>query len=327
MRRGTWADDPAKLRSHSRHGAITVSMLEELGVSQRTAYRRCVPGGPWQRPLPGVVVLNDGQPTRRQLVEAALLYVGGDALITGLEACRMHGLRAVPDDPTVHVLIPHERRVKDSDYVTVERTIRYPRPVERDGVPLAPLPRAVLDACRRLRAFDPSRALEAVQRGRVSPGVLESELTTGSQRGTAVPREVLKDVLAGARSVAEMDGQRVWERTRLPPLAWNVDVFDQNGRFVARPDGWCDSVALAWEIDSYEYHFKRADYARTLQRNARYAAAGIAVVQTLPTRLRTEPDVVAAELVAAHRAASARPRPDVKVKVGNCHEGTLQVTE
>jgi hypothetical protein len=317
MRRGTWAADPHVLQQHSRHGAITVAVLDELGVPPRTAYRRCVPNGPWQRPLPGIVLLGNSPPTRRQLVEAALLYAGPEAVVTGLEGCRQYGLRAVPEQPTVHLLVPHDRQVKSSDYVIVERTIRPPEPVIRDGLPLAPLARSVLDACRRLRAFDPVRALmaEAVQRGRVAPGILAHELEMGSRRGTSVPREVLKDLLSGARSVAEIDGKQVWGRTGLPAPAWNVDVFDRNGGFIARPDGWCDEVALAWEIDSYEYHFGRGDYARTLARNARYAAAGVVLVQTIPTRLRTEPEVVAAELVAAYQAAVGRPRPDVVVKV------------
>jgi hypothetical protein len=305
-----------ELRRHSRHGVIKVAALERLGISRQTAYRRCVPGGPWQRLLPGVVLLSDEPPSRRQLVEAALLHAGPAAMVTGLEACRRYGLRAVPDDPTVHVLVPHERHVKSSDHMLVERTVRLPEPVTREDVPLAPLVRAVLDACRRLGAFDPSRALitEAVQRGRISPYVLEHELSHGSPRGTSVPREVLHDVLLGARSVAEIDGLRVWKRTGLPSPLWNVDLFDADGQFVARPDGWCDEVGLAWEIDSYEFHFGRGDYARTLARNARYAAAGIVLVQTLPNRLRTEPDAVAAELVAAHEAATRRPRPNLEAR-------------
>ena len=303
-----------ELRRHSRFDVIKVATLERLGVSPQTAYRRCKPGQPWQRPLPGVVILGNAPPTRRQLVEAALLYVGSEAVVTGVAACRYHGLRTASDEPTVHVLVPHRRKVKSSDHVIVERTIRFPARVVRDGVPLAPLPRAVLDACRRFRAHDPCRALiaEAVQGGRVAPAALEHELTLGSQRGTAVPREVLRDVLAGARSVAEIDGMRVWQSTGLPPLSWNVDLYDEDGQFIARPDGWCGEVGLAWEIDSYEYHFGREGYARTLKRNARYAAAGILVVQTLPNRLRTEPDAVAAELRAAYRAAADRPRPDVR---------------
>jgi hypothetical protein len=245
-----------------------------------------------------------------------LLHGGAEAVVTGLEACRRYGLRVPSEDTAVHLLVPHDRKVKSSDYVVIERTTRLPAPMLRDGVPLAPPARSVLDACRRLRTFDPVRALiaEAVQRGRVDPGALTHELDLGSQRGTAVPREVLRDVVDGARSVAEIDGKRVWERTGLPSPEWNVDVFDKDGLFVARPDGWCDDVALAWEIDSYEYHFGRGEYARTLERNARYAAAGIVLVQTIPTRLRTEPDLVARKLVAAHRAAVARARPQLEVR-------------
>lgn len=106
---------------------------------------------------------------------------------------------------------------------------------------------------------------------------------------------------------------QVWLRTGLPPLSWNVDLYDEDGQFIARPDGWCDEVGLAWEIDSYECHFEREGYARTLKRNVRYAGAGILVVQTLPNRLRTEPDAVVAALRAAYRAAADRPGPNVRL--------------
>ena len=313
MRTGRLAVSSSVLRHHSRHGAITIGTLETLGVPSRTAYRRCVPGGPWQRPLPGIALLTNEVPTRRQLVEAALLYAGEDAVLTGAEACRRHGLRAVAETATVHLLISHARRLRSADYVEIERTKRHPKHIMIDGLPVAPVVRAVLDACRRMKQYNRVRALiaEAVQRRRVTPGLLAHELETGSQRGTAIPREVLRDIDGGARSVAEIDAMRVWERTGLPPLEWNVDVVDASGTFVARPDGWCDEVALAWEIDSREFHFNHAGYDRTLKRNARYAAAGIAVVQTVPSRLRLEPEAVVAELRAAHNAARARPRPPV----------------
>ncbi|MCR3747851.1 hypothetical protein LX88_001789 [Lentzea californiensis] len=80
------------------------------------------------------------------------------------------------------------------------------------------------------------------------------------------------------------------------------------------PDTWCDEVGLAWEIDSNEFHYSKDAYARTLERNCRYAAAGISVVQTLPSRLRKKPDAVVAELRAAYTAAQARPRPAVNIR-------------
>jgi hypothetical protein len=305
------AGDPAIHQRASRHGAIKVATLVELGVPARTAYRRCTPGGPWQRPRPGVVLLCATTSTKRQLVEAALLYAGPASVVTGLESCRRHGLRNLPDEYGVHVLVPEDRRLHGSDYLVVERTKRLPEPVVRDDVPLAPLARAVLDACRRFTSHDPARALiaEAVQRGRVNPHWLRHELETGSQRGTAIPREVLRDVTNGARSVAEIDAMRVWERTGLPSPVWNVPLRDADGEYIATPDAWFAEVRLAWEIDSYEFHFQRKDYANTLTRNARYAAAGILVVQTLPTRLRDAPESVAAELVAAHKAAAPRSMP------------------
>lgn len=314
--RGQWAIDPQVLLESSHHGVIRAATLDELGVPPRTAYRRCAPSGPWQRLLPGIILLTNTTPTRRQLVEAALLHAGEDALLTGLEACRQHGLLSASDTGVVHVLVPHERKVKSSDFVIVERTVRHPKRVVVDGLPLAPVWRAVLDACRRMTTFDPVRALlaEAVQRRGVRPDVLARELDQGSKRGTAVPREVLAEIQNGSRSVAESHAMEVWHRTGLPPLRWNVDLYDEQGRFVARPDGWCDEAGLAWEIDSHEYHFTREGYGRTLKRNARYAAAGIVVVQTVPTRLRADPDGVVAELVAAHRAATTRPRPPVTVR-------------
>ena len=105
---------------------------------------------------------------------------------------------------------------------------------------------------------------------------------------------------------------RVWARTGLPEPAWNVSMSTAQGEHIAIPDAWFD-VGLAWEIDSFEYHFKREGYAATVSRNAKYAAAGVMVLQTLPSRLRGEPDSVAAELVAAYQAAEARPRPPVQV--------------
>ncbi|MFJ4101069.1 hypothetical protein [Amycolatopsis japonica] len=83
---------------------------------------------------------------------------------------------------------------------------------------------------------------------------------------------------------------------------------DENGEYIATADGYFVSAGLAWEIDSYDFHFGKQQYAATVARNARYAAAGIVVLQTLPSRLRTEPKRVAAELVAAYRAAEARMR-------------------
>ena len=245
-----------------------------------------------------------------------MLYAGPDALLTGAEACRQRGLRRLPADSGIHVLVPAHRRPASRGLVSVERTTRLPRAVTCGGYRCAPLPRAGVDAARRMRRIDDVRALfsEVVQRGLCVPTDLLTELDDGCKTGSALPREVLREVLVGIRSAAEAWALAVWRRSGLPELTWNVSIYDAGGRFLAMPDGWLDSVGLAWEIESYEWHLAPGDHARTVKRNARLAAAGIVVVPTLPSSLRDEPALVARELAAAYRQALKRPRPDVHMR-------------
>ncbi|WIY03608.1 hypothetical protein QRX60_07075 [Amycolatopsis mongoliensis] len=283
-------------------------------MSSKVIYRRCLPGGPWQRLLPGIIVLHNTTPTTREQLLGALVYAGPKSMVTGAAACRQYGLRVPAVFPArdVHLLIPQQHKATSTEFLTVERTWRLPAPHLREGIPLAPLVRAVTDAARRMRTEEPVGELlvEALQRGRCSPGAINAELDRGTKRGTALPRRLLAEWL-DLRSVAEARAKELSRRLAIPPSHWNPEVHDAAGTYIGRPDGWWDDVALAWEIDSVDFHFSRDGYARTLRRNSRYAAAGISVVPTLPSRLRDDPGGVLAELEAAYRAAAARPRPPV----------------
>jgi hypothetical protein len=312
---GHWGDDPELLRDNSDNGVIRVQRLEELGVPVPTAYRRCGPGGPWTRLLPGIVLLSNAPPTRPQQIAAAFQYAGPDAILTGAEACRAMGLRNVPEACiTIHLLVPHGRRMRNYDYVHVERTHRLPKVITRGGLRLAEPTRAVLDGCRQMTEMRPVRALltEAVQRSFTTCERLNEELARGSQRGSAVPRLVLAEMAGGAESVAEIDAVRLWKRSGLPEPQWNTPLFSVSGAYIGKPDAWFEEAGLAWEIDSLAFHAGAEGFVRTLERNARYAAAGVLVLPTLPSRLRTHPDAVIAELKSAYAAAAALPRPNVR---------------
>ncbi len=307
------------LRAAAWHGVITARRLVRLGVPETTVYARCRDGGPWQRLLPGIVLLHNGPATEQQRVVAALLHGGPEAQLTGLEACRRHGVRRGPGtDGTLHLLNPHVRQVRNSGFVVVERTLRLPEPVLRGGIPLTPLPRAVLDATRRIRSERDVTELvaDAVQRGLCTVAQLGAELAEGGRRGSATPRRVLLAVGAGARSAAERDAQIVWRRTGLPEPWWNTALYDAAGGLLGIADAWWDDAALAWEINSYEWHLRPADYAREQAKSARMAAAGVPVLPTLPSRLRNDRAAVAAELRSAHAHAAVRPRPRVRAVPG-----------
>ena len=129
QRQGRWAKEPDALSQHSTHQVIRAMTLESLDMNSKVIYRRCLPGGPWRRLLPGIILLHNNDPTPDQLVHAALLYAGSGAIVTGEEACRRHGLHlTVPatSERKIHVLIPHHLKRISSDFVTVERTKRMP---------------------------------------------------------------------------------------------------------------------------------------------------------------------------------------------------------
>jgi hypothetical protein len=319
---------PADLRAAFPLGIATAQQLMAVGIRESTVYRRCLDDGPWRRLLPGVVALFTGRPTREQYVRAALLLGGPDALVTGLEACRRHGMRRGPLHPLdgeepaeVHILVPAGRQVRSVGYVHVERTYRRPAAVTRQGVPLAPVPRACVDAVRRLpRPGDVTELLsDAVQRGFCTVPQLAHELESGSRRGTAVPRAVLRDVAEGVRSAAERQAKQLWEKAGLPEARWNVDIHDADGRFLGKADCWIDDVAMVWETESTEWHLSPADHDATVERAARFTAAGAVYIATKPRKIRTAPQEVAALLRAAYEQARARPRPHLNLMQGKPH--------
>lgn len=292
---------------------VTVAMLEELGFHRRTVSRRCRPGGPWSSLAPGLVKLGNGPPVRDDHRHAALLHAGPGSVLTGLDALALHGLRNAPaPHGPVHVLVPHGRRRAGAGVAMLERTRRLPEPGPGRW-PLAPIPRAVFDFARRSRDRNAVRTVvaEVVQRGSCSVPELVEELERGSSRGTAIARDVLREISDGVRSVAEADARALVLRSGLTSPWWNPRLEDSSGQLVAFPDAWFDDVGLAWEIDSVEYHLSPADYARTVRRRSAMMASGVLVMQTLPRDLHARPRDVMAELLRCHAQAARLPRPSV----------------
>ncbi len=298
-------------------GNIRRAHLNELGVADSTIARR-VQAGLWVQLLPGLLRLTGGVPTDEELVDAALRYGGADAVVSGAAACRRHGLERAPDDGHVLLLMPHDTRRSSAGHVRIERTHRQPAPVVRLGVPLAPVERAVLDTARRLRRLDEIRALiaEAVQRGFTTAARLRAELEEGSGRGTRLVRIALREIDDGVRSAVEAWARGIAmemaETEGFPAVEWNVAVYDSAGRFVCRPDGWIDEVALAWEIESVAYHLSPEHQERSYRRRIRMKAHDIEFIEHRPRALRAERERVKADLRLAYAHARRRPRPDLR---------------
>ncbi len=262
-----------------------------------------------------MVVLHNAPLRRDDLRAAALLLAGPRSLLTGADGLQILGMRRAPEPVgPVHVLVPAERQRTTHGLVLLERTTRLPEPATGRW-PCAPPARAVLDATRRLADLDAVRAAiaEVVQRNRATPAELFSELQAGSGRGAAQVRSVLAEIGAGIRSAAEGQARRLLQRSPvLRSALWNPRLYDRRGRLIAVADAWLDDVAMAWEIDSYEWHLSPADYEATLARRSSMTAAGAVVVHHTPRRIRTDPRGVFAELLGAYDQCRQRPRPDIR---------------
>jgi hypothetical protein len=73
--------------------------------------RRRITSGRWQKPSRGVVVARSGPLTGRQLVRAALLRAGPQAVLAGLTAARLDGFKGFDDkrpirETPIYLLVP-----------------------------------------------------------------------------------------------------------------------------------------------------------------------------------------------------------------------------
>ncbi len=275
-----------------------------LGISDDAIRHRISREGRWQRVLPGLYATFRGELSAQDRCRAAVLYAGADAQLTGPTALRQFRVRYLPqDDGSVHVLVAHATSRQDCGFVAFTRTTRLPRPWWRDGLPWTPVARAAVETCRDMRELRAVRALmaEVVQRKLAGVRQLEHELAAGESAGSALPRRALEDVGRGCRSAPECELRDLLRTSRfLPEPLWNATVLDDDGRFVGVPDGWWPAIRLALEVNSREHHLYGDSWERTMDRQARFAAAGILVIPLFPGRIRRDGPALLREIESAY---------------------------
>ncbi|WP_245783112.1 hypothetical protein [Amycolatopsis sacchari] len=286
----------------------TTARLRAMGVTPHAIASRCRPGGPWRRLLPGIVMLEAGDPTRRQKLRAAQFYAGADSVVSGIDALRAYGIRATPRDP-VHLLVPVQRRLHSQEFVRLERTSRLPRPDVIDGIAFAPPARATLDVARRVRDPERLRRLLSlpVYYGLCTADDLRAELDAGNQRGSASVREMLRNLGSMGETYLQGAARELLEAVPLPPPVWNVTVCDSLGRPIGVVDAWWDEVALGWQFGGAA----QEDGGPKMNHLA-LVAAGVVLVRTAPEQLRDQIRRIAQELTSAFANAARRRRPKVR---------------
>src|SRR5580698_2016177 len=107
---------PAELEELLDNQDQVVHVGAALNYMTAEAVRWKIDSGRWQQPCRGVIVTHSGPLTEKQRLWTALLWVGPGAVLAGLTAARLDGLKRFTDhdavDRPIYVLAPSRRSIR-----------------------------------------------------------------------------------------------------------------------------------------------------------------------------------------------------------------------
>lgn len=282
---------------------LTRAMARELGIGRRALEHRLTRGW-WRRLHPRVYATVDTLSDRDRM-DAALLFAGAGAALSGAAALRASDVPGVAMPSTALVLVPPANRTRSTPGIDVRRTFRPIVAVQWTGPRRVEAARAAADEALRLRGLDDVRALVArvVQRGFCTVDELAAELRAGPRQGSAHRRRALEEVGWGAESAPEAKAARILRRAGITGWVQNAVVRLPDGT-TRRVDFYWPALRAALEIDSREWHLTPADWSGTWDRHLALASAGISTIHRPPSAL-DDPQRFVAEIRAWLRGRRA----------------------
>ena len=295
---------------------FTLTQGLELGVPKSTIYRR-VHCGEYENPYPEVFRVAAAPDSREARWLAAVLGVGGDAVLSHTSALAHLGLLDTTPD-RIHISTAEERkwsrptvRLHHTPWLTDEDVSM------RSGIPVMDCAVALLQAAATM----PPRTLrkcvnEALRRSMVTPAELARVLRRfAGARGVARLRRVVTELSPGIeRSRTEIEALYLdlTVGAGLPPATMNHPVVDAHGerRFI---DAAYVPQKVPVELDSGDFHRTAIDLADDRRRqNALVLAGWNNMLRFTWWDLLNEPERVVAEVRAVlARAEAARDAPSV----------------
>ncbi len=300
------ADDLDRLRFNQSDVLSWAQAEQHLGrraSGNRLARQR------WQRPTRGVLVTHSGPLTRQQRLWTAVLAAGRDAVLAGLTAATLEGLRGY-ERPALDVLIPAGRRAQAMPGVRLHRTsVLPPEQVRWQGTPpRTTMARSIVDAAAWARTDDDARAVVAAafQQRRIRADELNAVLATMPRsRRRALVAEPARLAAGGAHALSEINLVALCRRYGLP-------LPDQQVRRVGRAgrERYLDAYWARWrvhvEVDG-SWHLEVRTWWADMQRQNDLWIAGDRVLRFPAWALIHEPEKVARQIHAALVAAGWTP--------------------
>ncbi|MEO5651741.1 MAG: hypothetical protein ABIN79_14770 [Marmoricola sp.] len=288
----------------AQDGMISLRQLQQYGVT-RSALRNRLSSGRWVRRSAHVVGTTTGDLTARQLMWLGVLHAGNGALVGGLTAAGLYGLRNWERE-SVTILVPDDWSFDPVPGLTFFRTRR-----SLDDLRAARAPRAgVLPVCH----LEPAVLLFAGydRSARTAQGVVaavvQQELTSVEDlrrwllrmrplRRSRQLQRVLLDIEGGAQSLAEIDVRRMCRLGGIPLPNRQRPRRDREGKQRFTDCEWhlAGGVVVVLEIDG-GFHVGVENYERDMRRQRKITTLRRIVLRCGAIELRDEPEAVLEDL-------------------------------
>jgi very-short-patch-repair endonuclease len=275
-----------------------------------------ITSGRWQKPIRGVVVAQSGPLTDRQLMRAALLRAGPQAVFAGLTAARLDGFKGFDDkrplrELPIYLLAPagYKRRTPPFGLNVVTH---YSRALTDLDVHPAKQPRRTRIARSLIDAavwMPTDRGAMAILAAGVQQGLARADdlrrVTDriGWQHRRKLIVETIGDIAGGAQALSELDVSRqVLRAFRLPEPSRQVARRDARGRRRWIDVLW-DDYKVVVEIDGAQHAEDPLQRWDDMERDLDLGLGGYLTLRFPAWLVRKSPEYVAHRILEALRRA------------------------
>lgn len=281
-------------------GVISRSQLNAVGFDHDYV-RTQVAAGRWHQLSTTVVTTTGGAPTRDQLIWAGVLHGGQHAVIGGMTALEVHGIRNWTR-PEITVVIPKSRgteRLKGVTYVETRRDFSGAHSPLRNLPVLKVEPAALLFAAyERNRRTAEGLLAAVVQQKLATPQSLRNWIDLMQPLPRAHQfRRAIDDFEGGSQSLAERDMLTVCRRFNLPPPHRQNRRKDAAGRWRYTDAEWhlADGTVVMLEIDG-GFHMDVEHWQDDMERARALARPGAVQLRCTARELREAPETLVQDL-------------------------------
>jgi hypothetical protein len=297
------------LLSQRQAGVLARWQVAGLDISRHAVAHRLATGR-WQRWGSRVLITHSGPISPQALRWAAVLHGGRGAVLGGLTAAGIDGLRGYPGE-RIDVIVPSGTRVP----VRTPLQVHYSELRSSEVQPMREPPRtrparSLVDAAAWAADDDRACAILAagVQQRRVAVGDLQAELARRSNvRRHRFLTLAVDDIAGGSHSLAEIDLVRLCRQAGLPPPERQAVRTDSAGRRRYLDAAW-PAWLLVVEIDGAAHAEVRQWAADMWRQNEVGGLSGNRVLRFPAMGVRRQPRLAAAQIRCGLELGGWRPR-------------------